>query len=205
MRIEKGLRDHPPSPINHLQRRQLFVRVLCRIHLRVRLGDHAVFVDDVGDAFRVFVLRAFGGAVGEADLLLRVAEEGEVEVVFGGEGGVFLLVVEAGAEDLGVPGVVLVAEVPEPGTFPRSAGGAGLGVEPEHHLLPAQVGKADAIAFVIGDVEIRGFVAGLEHGAVSSKSALPEHPDDTAEGHDAIVGAWRRSRNGMKGIARARS
>jgi hypothetical protein len=47
----------------------------------MRLGDSALLVDDVGDPFGVFVFRRTGGAVGDADLAVGVAEQGEGEVV----------------------------------------------------------------------------------------------------------------------------
>jgi hypothetical protein len=49
----------------------------------MRLGDPSVLVDDVGDPFRVLVFRRVGGAVGDADLSIGVAEqrEGEIELL----------------------------------------------------------------------------------------------------------------------------
>ena len=149
----------------------------------MRLGDLAVLVDHVGDAAGVLVLRRLGGAVGEADLAAGVAEELEGEVVFLGEGGVLSFAVETDAEDGGVLRRILLAEVPEPGTFPRSAGCIGLRIEPEHHLAPAEVAELHAVAVVIGDVEIGSFLAWLEHGRLTSR----DRSDDAAEGHAAIV------------------
>jgi hypothetical protein len=129
----------------------------------MRFRDFALFVDDVRDAFGVFGGRRVGGAVGEADFAVRVAEEGEGEAELFGEALVVLRRVEADAEDLRVLSLVLRVEVPEPGTFPRSAGGVGFRIEPEHDLLAAQVAELHAIAEVIGNVEIRGWIAGIEH------------------------------------------
>lgn len=103
----------------------------------MRLGDFSFFVDDVGDAAGVLVLGRLGGAVGEADLAIGVAEQREGEVVFLRERGVAFFVVEADAEDLRVLRFVLLREVPEPGTLPRSTGGVGFRIEPEHDFLAA--------------------------------------------------------------------
>jgi len=129
----------------------------------MRLRDFAFLVDHVCDAFRVLGGRRVGGAVGEADLAAGVAEEGEGEAELFGEALVVVRRVEADAEDLRVFRLVLRVEVPEPGTFFRSAGGIGFRIEPEHDLPAAQFAELHAIAVVIGDVEIRGRVAGLEH------------------------------------------
>jgi hypothetical protein len=149
----------------------------------MRLGDLAVFVDHVGDAAGVFVFRGGRGTVGETDLAVGVAEQREGEVVFLCEGGVGFFVIEADAEDLGVLRFVLLREVPEPGTFPRSTGGVGFRIEPEHDLLAAQVAEAHAVAVVVGNVEVGSGIAGLEHVRFSSRQKL----NDAAEGHTLIV------------------
>ena len=127
----------------------------------MRLRDLPFFVDHVGDAAGVFVFAGLAGAVRQTDLTLRVAEQREGEVELFGEALVVGRRVEADAEDAGVFLAVLLDEVPEPGPFPRSAGCVGFGVEPEHYFLAAQILKADAVAFVIGDVEIGGLLTGF--------------------------------------------
>ncbi len=149
----------------------------------MRLRDLAVFVDDVGDAAGVFVFRRIGGSVGDADLAFGVAEEGEGEVVFFGEALVFFGAVEADAEDTGVFLFVLAVEVPEPGTFARSAGGVGFRIEPEHDLLAAQIGQAHAIALMIENVEVGSVIARLEHFSLPAKHSL----QDSFERHADIV------------------
>jgi hypothetical protein len=134
----------------------------------MRLRDLAVLVDHIRDAARVLVLRRLGGAVREADLVIGVAEQREGEVELLGEGGVLLLRVETDAEDEGVLRGVLIDEVPEPGTFDRSAGCVGLRVKPEHDLLAAQVAEANVVAVVIGCLEIGSGIANLQH-VTSSK------------------------------------
>jgi hypothetical protein len=123
----------------------------------------ALLVDDVGDPFGVFVFRRFGGSVGDADLAVGVAEQGEGEVELVGKAGVGVDVVETGAEDGGVLRFVIVDEVPEPGTLGRSARGIGLRIEPQHDLTTAQVVKRDLAPAVIGDFKVRGLVANVEH------------------------------------------
>ena len=129
----------------------------------MRLGDPALFVDQIRDALRVLVLRGLSGAVRETDLAFRVAEEGKREVELAREGVVVFGRVEADAEDLGIFCEVLRVEVPEPGTLARSARSVGLRIEPEHDLLSAQVAEPDAFAVVIEDIEVRGLFTGLEH------------------------------------------
>jgi hypothetical protein len=135
----------------------------------MRLRDLAVLVDHVRDAAGVFVVRIFGGAVCEADLAIGIAEQREGKVELLGEGRVFLLRIEADAEDDGVFCGVLVDEVPEPGTFDRSTGGVGLWIEPEHDLLAAQVVETNLVAVVIGRLEIGSGIANLQHAGTSSE------------------------------------
>jgi hypothetical protein len=131
----------------------------------MRLGDPAFLVDDVRDPLGVLVFRRFGGSVGDADLAIGVAEQGEGEFELVGEAGVGVDVVETGAEDGGVLRFVIVDEVPEPGTFGRSARGIGLRIEPEHDLPSAQFVERDLAPAVIGDFKVRGLVANVEHSS----------------------------------------
>jgi hypothetical protein len=143
----------------------------------------SLFVDHVGDAARVLVVRGVGGAVREADLAVDVAEEREWKVELLGEGLVVGRLVETDAENTGVLLLVLFDEVPEPGPFFRSAGCVGLGVEPQDDLAATQVAETNVIAFVIQDFEVRRFLARLEHLSSSSK----QHLQDSANGHGVIV------------------
>jgi hypothetical protein len=113
--------------------------VLGRLDARVGLLDLAVGADQVADAFRAAGLGVVAGAVGEADLAVRVAQQREVVVELLREGRVGLRGVEADPEDLDALLVVLVLEVAEPATLLGSAGGVGLRVEPEDDLLPPEV------------------------------------------------------------------
>jgi hypothetical protein len=129
----------------------------------MRLGDTAIFVDDIGDPLCVLVGRRRSGAVGQADLAVGVAEQGEGETEFLGETGVGFDVVETRAEDGGVLCFVLVDEVPEPGTLGRSAGCVGLRIEPQHDLAAAQIMQGNGLPVMIGHFKIRSFVANLQH------------------------------------------
>jgi hypothetical protein len=129
----------------------------------MRLGDPSVFVDHVCDAFCVFVGRGLCCAVRESDLSFRVAQKRKGKVELAGKGVVVFRRIETDAEDLRVLCLVLVVEVPEPGTFPRSTGCVGFRIEPEHDLFAAQVAETHAIAFVVEDVEVGSDIAGLKH------------------------------------------
>jgi len=129
----------------------------------VGLGDLPVLVDDVCDPFRVLVFRRVGGAVGDADLAVGVAQQREGKIEFLREAGVVGGVVEACAEDGRVLFLVLVDEVPEPGTLGRSARCVGLRIEPEHDLAAAQIVKRNLAALVIGYFKVRSFVADVQH------------------------------------------
>jgi len=117
----------------------LLLRIDLGIHLRVHLRDAAVFVDHVGDTAGVFILRRVGGAVGQADLAIGIAEQRERKLVLFREASAVLGLVEADAEDLGVFRFVFVDVVPEPGPFERSPRCVGFGKEPEHDFLAAKV------------------------------------------------------------------
>ena len=151
----------------------------------MRLGDLPLFVDQVGDALRVFILRSLGGAVRETDLAFRVAEEGEGEVELAREGVVVFGSVEADAEDLGVLREVLLVEVPEPGTLPRSARSVGLRIKPEHDLAPAQIMQRNLAALMIGDLKVRSLVAHVQHA--SSSERIQYEPQLACQRHAAIV------------------
>ena len=150
----------------------------------MHLGDLSFFVDHVGDAAGVLVFARVTGAVGEADRSLGIAEQREWKVELFGEALVVGRRVEADAEDAGVLLAVLFDEVPEPGPFLRSARCVGFRVEPEHYFFAAQILKADSVAFVIGDVELRGLLACLEHLSLPAEDCL----DDSFDGHTGIVG-----------------
>jgi hypothetical protein len=153
----------------------------------VGLGDLPFFVDHIGDAAGVFILFGLAGAVGQADLVVGVAEEREGEVVLFSESLVFGRRVETDAEDLRVLRFVLGLEVPEPGTLARSAGCVGLRVEPEDDFLAPQVAEADGVAVVVGGLEIGSSLARLKHARLPTGHGS----DDAANRHAAILRRMR--------------
>jgi hypothetical protein len=138
----------------------------------MRFGDLAVLVDDVRDPLRVFVLLARRRAVRQTDLALGVAQQREGEIELLRELRVVRRRVETDAEDLRVFRLVLRQEVPEPGTFQRSAGCVGLRIEPQHHFAAAQIAELHAIAVVVRDVEIGCGIAGTQH--VNTSKDVPQ-------------------------------
>lgn len=129
----------------------------------MRLSDTAVLVDDVGDAFGVFVARRIGGAVGDADTAVGVAEQRKGEVELLRETGVVGGVVETRAEDRRVLRFVFADEVPEPGTLGRSARCIGLRIEPQHDLASTQIVQGNGVPAMVRNLEIRSVVAYLKH------------------------------------------
>ena len=150
-----------------LERGQLFLRIRSRIDLRIHLRDLPLLVDQIRDAFGVFIFGAGGCAVREADLALGVAEQRKRELELLRELAVLVDAVEGGAEDLGVLRLVFFDEVPEPGTFSRSTRCVGLRIKPEHHFLTPEIAELRAVASVIHDVEVGGGIAGFEHRRTS--------------------------------------
>ena len=179
----KWLRGGCYNPPRFLKGGELLPRIRRRIHLRMRLGDAAVLVDHVGDAARVLVFRRVGGAVRDADGSLRVAQEGEGELVLFGEALIGPLVIEADAEDADVLRFVLLLEVPEPGTLPRSTGGVGLRIEPEHDLLSAKIAQAHGAPLVVDSFEFRSRIARLQHLRFPPQQCA----QNASERHGAIV------------------
>jgi hypothetical protein len=179
--------SHHPLPhagqgTEQLQTRQLFVRVILRVDFRVRLRDPAVLVDQIRDAARVFILRALGRAVGDADRAIRVGDQRERELVFCGERGVVGRLVEADADDLRVLLFVFRGEVPEPGTLCLSAGCVGFRIEPEHDLAPAQIAQPQRTSNLIGRIEIGCGITDFEHVSLSC-----EQPEQSAQRHGWIL------------------
>jgi hypothetical protein len=150
----------------------------------MRLGDLPVLVDDVRDAACVLVLRTFGGAVRNRQFPIGVTQQREGEVELLGEARVVLGGVEADTEDLGVARLVLVFEVPEPGTFGRSTRGVGFRIEPEDDLVAAEVAEPHAFAVVIDGIECGGRISDLQHARTSEHVA-----QFSAERHAGIVAA----------------
>ena len=135
----------------------------------MRFGDLPLLVDDVCDAFRVLVLRRLRRAVRDSDFAIGIAQKRKRKLEFLGEALVRIDVVEAGAKDLDVLVLVVFVEVPEPGTFRRSAGCVGFGKEPQHDLLAAEIAQLPPFSSVICDFEIRSGIAHLQHRFASEQ------------------------------------
>src|SRR5207237_9881319 len=97
----------------------------------------------------------------------RVTEQWIREAMPFGEALVLLHRVEAQPEDGGILRAEITGPVPEPAALQRSTRRVGLGKEPEHDVLAAQVAQLDCLAFVGGEGEVRRRVADVEqwHGA----------------------------------------
>jgi hypothetical protein len=133
------------------------------------LDDASFLVDHVGDALRVFVFRRTRGSIRDTDRAIGVAEQRKREAELFREAGVVGDIVETRAEDGRVLRFVLVDEVPEPGTLFRSARSIGLWIEPEHDLAAAQVVQRNRAPVVIRDLEVRSFVANVQHASSSQR------------------------------------
>jgi hypothetical protein len=151
-----------------LQRRQLFLRIGARIDLRMDLRDPPLLVDHVRDPPGVLVLRRFGGAVRQTDLVVGIAQQRKVEFLLLREFAIGFDAVEGSADDLDVLRGVLGGEVSEPETFGGSAGCVGLRKEPQHDFLAAKVAELHATTHVIGSLEWGSSITDFQHRSTSS-------------------------------------
>jgi hypothetical protein len=140
------------------------LRMLARCHLGEGELDLSVGADEVADASRGWRVRVVGGAVGEPDVLVDVAQEREVELVLFGEGAIGLLRIEAAAEDLDVQRLVVAGSITEPDAFRRSTRGVRHRVEPQEHALAAQARQRDRLSIVRLGGEVGCRIADVEHG-----------------------------------------
>ena len=138
--------------------------------LRVGGRDASIRTDDVRDPAGRRRVGRVAGSVSQPDFSLGVAEERKIEGELLRERRVLGDGVEGDAEDLGVALLKFGAEVPEPETFLRSPRRIGLGIEPENDRLSPVVGETLSLAGVIGDSEVRGLVADVQHFALE-----PDH------------------------------
>jgi hypothetical protein len=126
-------------------------------------GDDAVRSDEVADSFGVHGVGALTGPIEKTDLPAGIAQQREVEVELLREGAILFLAVEADAEDLSILLLVQIELVAEPAALGGSAGGVGLGIEPEDDVLPPVLGEADDVSLVVAQLEIGRRLAFLEH------------------------------------------
>jgi hypothetical protein len=138
----------------------------------MRLHDRPFFVDHVGDPPGVFALLRIRCPVRKADLSLRIAEERKGKPELFGETPILFRRIEAHAEDFRVLRLVLLDEVPEPGTLKRSTRCVRFRIEPEHHLAAVKLAQSDAVSFMIGDIEVRSFLTALQHVRFPSEDQL---------------------------------
>jgi hypothetical protein len=127
----------------------------------MRLGDPSVLVDDVGDPFRILILRRIGSTVRDPDLAIGVAQQGEREIKLLGESRVRIRIIETRTEDGRVLLFILADEVPEPGTLGRSARCVGLRIEPKHDFAAAQIVERNVTPKVIVHFKIRSLIANV--------------------------------------------
>lgn len=134
-----------------------------RLDLAIGLDDAAVGTDQIADPGRVLALRVVGGAIGDTDLLVDVAQkvEGKIELVAKGPlvGGR----IETDSQDDRVFGAEVLDSVTEPLAFSGSTGRVGLGVEPEHDIMPPVLLHAGRYAVMVRKREIRRRVPLLQH------------------------------------------
>ena len=154
MRLRRGLRDHVHDRAVGVDDERRAV------HAHVRLAVHLLLAPD---------------AVLLGDGVVRVGEQREVEV---------LLVVELrdrrdrvgrDAEHGHAGGLVVAAVVADAARLRRAPGGVGLGIEVEDDGPAAQAREAHGGAVVVGELEVGGLVAGLDHGRrVSGRARGPD-------------------------------
>ena len=132
--------------------------------------DFAGFADEegaaddahVGAAHELFFLP---GAEFLDGFVSGIAEQREIEILLGLEGGLGFDRVGAEAKDGDAEFVESFFCVTKLGRFDRSTSGAGFGVEKEEDALADEVFEGEVSAFVGFQAEGGGFGAGFEHGA----------------------------------------
>jgi hypothetical protein len=93
-----------------------------------------------------------------------IAEQGEIEILLGFEGGLGFDGISAHAEDGDAEFVEIFFCVAKLGRFDRSTGSVGFGVEEEEDALAGEVFERDLFAFVGLEAEGGGFGTDFQHG-----------------------------------------
>ena len=150
------------------------------VDLGIDREDVPVGTDHVAHPLGVGRVLAVAGAVGEPDVPAGIAEEREVEIELLGEGAILLLRVEADPENLRVLLLELSDVVAEPATFSGSAGGVGLGIEPEDHDLSEVVPQSNEISPMILHFERGSFLSFFDHRRSTDLRAKRDHGGDGA-------------------------
>jgi hypothetical protein len=127
------------------------------------LADEEGTADDAheGAAHKLFFLP---GAEFLDDLVGGIAEQGEIEILLGFEGGLAFNGIGAHAENGHAVLVKIFFCVTKLGRFDGSTAGVGFGVKEEEDELAGEVFEGDSFAFVRWEAEGGGFGADLEHG-----------------------------------------
>ena len=124
-------------------------------------ADEEGAADDaiVGAAHELFFLP--GAEFGD-EFVSGIAEQGEIEILLGLEGGLGFDGIGAEAEDGDVQFVEVFFCVAKLGRFDGSTGGVGFRVEEEEDALAGEVGEGEGFAFVGFQGEAGGFGAYFE-------------------------------------------
>ncbi len=135
--------------------------------------DFAGFADEEGAAddaheFATHELLLLPGTVGLDGFVIGIAEQREIELVFGLEPRLGSDGIRAHAEDGDLPLFELLFCVTKLGRFDGSTGSVGFREEKEQDASALEVFQRDVLAFVGFKPEAGGFVAGLEHYPSSS-------------------------------------
>jgi hypothetical protein len=149
--------------------------MIARIHLVIDPRKLAVLIDQETHAARKSRLAIGTGAVRHSHAPVGIAKQRKRKVVFLGKVGILLDVIEADAEDLNVVLVEVANLIAEPATLDRSAGGIGLGIEPEDNFAPAQFRESGLLALMTREREVRRWFSNLEHYSVSSWAATKHY------------------------------
>jgi hypothetical protein len=134
-------------------------------------ADEEGAADDAheGAAHELFFLP--GAEFGD-EFVSGVAEQGEIEVLLGLEGGLGFDGIGAEAEDGDVKLVEIFFCVTKLGRFDGSTGGVGFGVEEEEDALSGEVGEGEDGAVVGFQGEVGGFGAWFEHSRFPSRQMV---------------------------------
>ena len=131
--------------------------------------DFAGFANEEGAAndaheFAPHELLLLPGTVGFDGFVIGIAEQREIEFVFGFEQRLAFDRVGARGKNGHFELVELLFCVAKLGRFDDSTGSVGLREEEEQNALAFEIFQGDGFVFVGLEAERRGFVAGLEHG-----------------------------------------
>lgn len=132
-----------------------------RLHLGLDLVDGAILINKVGGPVGAFVFPAHEllgtpHAVGGEHIVALVAQHGEGEVVFLHKLLLFLRRISADADDLNAPLRILPEFITESLALGDSAGGIGLGEEPQDQFPALEVAQGHRLSIGIGEGEIGG-------------------------------------------------